>query len=67
MRQIKIGDKVIAFLDANLQGEAVAIHATRSNKWLVGGVSSTELFVDVKLTNGEVRRVKMSELYHLNP
>jgi len=67
MRQIKVGDKVRAFLDANLQGEVMAIHNTYSSQWLVGGVASKELLADVKLPSGEMRRVKMSELYHLNP
>lgn len=64
MRRIKIGDRVKAFLDANIAGEVVNIVSRPVSHWMVGGTSSVEFWVDVRLANGTVRNIKLSELTH---
>lgn len=64
MRRFKIGDKVRAFLDARIAGTIVEIHQVQATQWLAEGTASIEFYVDVKITNGQIKRVKMSELMH---
>jgi hypothetical protein len=64
MRRFKIGDKVRAFLDAKIAGHIVQIHQVQATQWLAEGTASIEFLVDVKLADGKIRRVKMSELMH---
>jgi hypothetical protein len=64
MRRFKLGDKVKAFLDANIAGTIVQIHQVQANQWLAEGTTSVEFLVDVQLKDGRIRRIKMSELHH---
>ena len=64
MRRFKVGDKVKAFLDANIAGIILQIHQIHANQWLAEGTVSVEFLVDVMLENGKICRVKMSELFH---
>lgn len=64
MRRFKIGDKVRAFLDANFAGEIVGIREVPTTKWMAEGTSSVEFLVSVKLNDGTVKNIKMSELMH---
>lgn len=60
----KVGDKVKAFLDARIAGTIVQIHQVQATQWLAEGTASIEFLVDVKLSDGNIRRIKMSELMH---
>ena len=65
MRQIKIGDKVQAFWDANLIGEVVDLGAVKHETLLIGGTLEQSPYCDVKLRSGKVVRVKLSDVYHV--
>lgn len=60
----RVGDKVKAFLDSRIAGTIVAIHQVQATQWLAEGTASIEFFVDVKLNNGKIHKIKMSELMH---
>lgn len=64
MRRFKIGDKVKAFLDARIAGTIAEIHQMQATQWLAEGTASIEFLVDVRLKDGSLRRIKMSELMH---
>jgi hypothetical protein len=64
MRRFKVGDKVKAFLDSRIAGTIIEIHQVQATQWLAEGTASVEFLVDVKLQNGGIRRIKMSELMH---
>jgi hypothetical protein len=63
-RRFKIGDKVRMFLDASVAGKIVDIRTKPALHWISEGTSSIEFLVDVMLSNGSVKTVKMSDLYH---
>lgn len=65
MRQIKVGDKVQAFWDANLLGEVVNLGLQEHTTHLVGGTLEASPFCDVKLRDGRVVRVKLSDVFHI--
>jgi hypothetical protein len=64
MRRFKAGDKVKAFLDARIAGTIVDIRHVQATQWLAEGTASVEFLVDVKLGDGRILSVKMSELMH---
>lgn len=64
MRRFKVGDKVKAFLDARIAGIIVEIHQVPATQWIAEGTASVEFYVDVRVANGQIKRVKMSELMH---
>lgn len=64
MRRFKVGDKVKAFLDSRIAGHIVQIHQVQATQWLAEGTASVEFFVDVKLANEKIVKIKMSELAH---
>ena len=64
MRMFKVGDKVKAFLDSRISGTIAQIHQVQATQWLAEGTASIEFLVDVKLPNGKIHRIKMSELMH---
>jgi hypothetical protein len=64
MRRFKAGDRVKAFLDSRIAGTIVDIRQMQATQWLAEGTASVEFLVDVKLADGRVLAVKMSELMH---
>lgn len=66
MRRFKQGDKVTAFLDAKFVGTIVEIQSQPSTQWLAEGVASVEFYAIVKLLNGQNKRIKLSELMHID-
>jgi len=64
-RNIRVGDIVQAFLNANIKGEVINFGSTTNRKWTVGGtLNSNEPVCNVKLTStGEVVTVKVSDLF----
>ena len=65
MRRIRVGDKVQAFLDANIKGEVTQIKESKNVPWMVGGTASTEFVCEVKLDkDGSLVVYKMHELHH---
>lgn len=66
MRQIKIGDLVQAFWDANIIGEVVNLGTEKHSTWLVGGTMDVAPFCDVKIKSGKTVRVKLSDVFHVN-
>lgn len=64
MRRIKAGDRVKAFLDPNIVGEVVQVTQRQSKQWLVEGTASVEFYVDVRIKDGRVVTLKMSEVTH---
>jgi len=64
MRRFKVGDKVKAFLDANIAGTIEQIHQVQATQWLAEGTASVQFLVDVRLKSGKICRIKMSELMH---
>ncbi len=65
MRQIKLGDVVQAFWDANIKGEVVNLGSESHSVHLVGGTLESTPFCDVKLQSERVVRVKLSEVFHV--
>lgn len=64
MRRFKVGDKVRAFLDAKISGVIVNITQAQATQWLAEGTASVEFFAEIKLKDGSIRKIKMSELMH---
>ena len=65
MRQIKVGDTVQAFWDANLLGEVVNLGTQKHETQLIGGTLEQSPWCDVKLKTGRVVRVKLSDVFHV--
>jgi hypothetical protein len=65
MRQIKIGDQVQAFWDANLIGEVVDLGTVKHETLLIGGTLEQAPYCDVRLKTGKVVRVKLSDVFHV--
>ena len=65
MRQIKIGDIVQAFWDANIKGEVVNLGTENHSVHLVGGTLEPAPFCDIKLTSEKVVRIKLSDVFHV--
>jgi len=65
MRQIKIGDTVQAFWDANLVGEVVGLGSVKHETLLIGGTLEQSPYCDVKMQTGKVVRVKLSDVFHV--
>lgn len=68
MRRIKVGDKVRAFLDANITGEVTEIFykPTMGGMMMLGGVPPEEAFARILKHSGETYVVKTTELSHLD-
>lgn len=64
MRQIKIGDKVQAFWDANIIGEVVNLGTEKHSTMLVGGTLDVAPFCEVRLKSGKVVRLKLGDVFH---
>ena len=66
MRQVRVGDKVRAFLDARIAGEVVEIfhRPSSSTVLMVGGVPPSESFAKVLLEDGRIVVIKTIELSH---
>ena len=63
MRRMRIGDKVRCFLDARIQGEVINIVYLKSNKDLMfGGVPSEVAYADIKMKDGNVIRMRTTDL-----
>lgn len=65
MRQIKVGDIVQAFWDANLVGEVVNLGFEKNNTYLVGGTAEPTPFCEVRTKAGKIVRVKLSDVFHV--
>jgi len=65
MRRIRVGDRVKAFLDANIVGVVTQIKESKNLPWLAGGTASTEFICEIKLDKDDRLVVyKMHELHH---
>tara|TARA_R100000008_G_C3586673_1_gene172983 strand:- start:4131 stop:4337 length:207 start_codon:yes stop_codon:yes gene_type:complete len=63
MKQVRVGDRVRAFLDANIVGEVVEIfHKPSTTMLMVGGVPPFEAYAKIKLDNESFAIVKTTEL-----
>ena len=63
MRRLKIGDHVRSFMHAEITGEIVDIvYSKGKGTLMVGGVPTNEAFALVKLANGNIVRIKTTEL-----
>lgn len=69
MRQIRTGDKVRAFLDANISGEVTEIFykPAMGGMLMLGGVPPMEAYAHVRLPNGKMVVVRTTELSIVNP
>ncbi len=64
MAQVRKGDTVRAFLDANVFGIVESITYVQDNSQLmVGGVPPTIALASVRLSNGMLHRIKTTELF----
>jgi hypothetical protein len=64
MAQVRQGDMVRAFLDANLTGIVESISYENSGETLmVGGVPPTVAVASIRCADGSLRRVRTTELY----
>jgi len=66
MRRMKPGDRVKAFLDANIRGEIIEIvhRPAPATALMVGGVPPFEAYANIRLANGNIVTVKTTELFH---
>jgi len=64
MRRFKSGDKVRAFLDSSFAGNIVDIKDRPSSQWLAEGTASIEFIATVRMRDGSIRNIKLSELMH---
>jgi hypothetical protein len=64
MRQVRVGDRVKAFLDPNIAGEVTEIFYKQSAgvMLMVGGVPPVEAYAKVLLPNGQLSIVRTTEL-----
>jgi len=64
MRQIRVGDRVRAFLNANISGKVVEIflHPSGGAALMVGGVPPMVAYARVLLQDGNTVAVKTTEL-----
>ena len=67
MRQVRVGDRVRAFLDANMAGEVTEIFHTPAPAGILmyGGVPPKIAYARVRKSNGEIVTIKTTELSHL--
>ena len=68
MRQIRLGDRVRAFLDARIVGEVTEIFhkPTMGGALMLGGVPPMEAFARIKLDSGKFAVVRTTELSIIN-
>ena len=68
MRRIRVGDKVRAFLDANISGEVTEIfyRDAPAGSLMVGGVPPVVSYAKILLADGRNAVVKTTELSHLD-
>ena len=64
MRQIRVGDKVRAFLDATIAGEVVEIiyKPAPGAMLMFGGVPPVEAYAQIRLSSGKLIAVRTTEL-----
>ena len=64
-RKIKIGDKVRAFLNANIVGEVVSFESEKNSNWIVGATASNKKIMCVVKIKGteNLVRVPAAELF----
>ena len=64
MAQVRQGDMVKAFLDVSLAGmvESITYEATGEGL-MVGGVPPTVAIASIRCADGQLRRVRTTELY----
>ncbi len=64
MRQIRVGDRVRAFLDARLAGEVTEIfyRPSMSGVLMVGGVPPVEAYARVRTPDGKEAVIRTTEL-----
>ena len=64
MKQVRVGDRVKAFLDARIIGEVIEIfHVKAPNSALmVGGVPPVTSYTKIRLDDGRIATVKTTEL-----
>jgi len=58
------GDKVKAFLDPKIVGIIQEVTSKPATNWTTGGTSDVEFYALVKLGNGKLCQLKLSELMH---
>jgi hypothetical protein len=65
MRQVRVGDRVKAFLDPNIAGEVTEIFYRQSAgvMLMVGGIPPVEAYAKVLLSNGQAAIVRTTELF----
>lgn len=63
-RMFKVGDKVRAFLDANIAGNIVEIRSMPVSHWMSEGAASVEFVADVRTKTGKIYKIKLGELMH---
>jgi len=68
MRRIRVGDKVRAFLDANISGEVTEMfyRDAAPGSLMVGGVPPVIAYAKVLLKDGRTAVVKTTELSHVD-
>ena len=66
MRQIKIGDTVQAFWDANIIGEVVNLGTRKHATMLVGGTLDVSPFCEIKLKSGKIVQMNLSDVFHVD-
>lgn len=64
MRQVRVGDRVKAFLDPNIAGEVTEIFYKQSAgvMLMVGGVPPVEAYAKVLLPSGRLSIIRTTEL-----
>lgn len=64
MRRLKIGDTVRAFLDANMCGVIENIENIPADSgMMVGGIPPVVAVATIRLPNGKLHKIRMTELY----
>lgn len=63
MKAIRKGDKVRAYLDAHIHGTVVDVVVEPAKVWTLEGTLATTIFCIVQLKNGNLVKVKASDLY----
>ena len=68
MRQIRVGDRVKAFLDANITGEVTEIFykPTMGGMLMLGGVPPMQAFARILKSDGQTYVVRTTELSHIS-
>ena len=62
MKQIRVGDRVKAFLDARIIGEVIEIFLKPAIDTLMGGIPPSVAYAKVQIDSGQVVVVRTTEL-----